>query len=352
MPARATATATISFGLVTIPVKLYTAASPEGISFHLLHKKCHGRLKQQYICPADDGEVVERTEMIRGYESGKEQYVLFTDEELTALESPKTDSLEILEFVPLASIDFLYVAKTYYVGPDKGGDKAYRLLGDSMTRTGKVAVGRHFTRGKEQLALLRPYRDGLLIHYVYYANEVRSFEEVDRGATFAFQSVETDLADKLIAQLTTDAFHPEKYHDTYGDRLREAIEHKLAGEGVTRPAGQASAQIIDLFEALKRSLSSPSEPATAQSNEPKAAMQADGPKAAMQADGPKAAMQADGPKATMQADGPKAAALANDPKAAEVAGAEAREARAGAVPKPPRKAVPRRAAKAHKAAEG
>ena len=254
MPARAIQSATISFGLVSIPTKLYTAASSESISFHLLHKKCGGRMKQQYICPTDNNEVVERSDMLRGYEYAKDQYVLFTEEELNEVESPKNNSLEILEFVPLSTVDLLYVAKTYYLGPDKGGDKAYKLLSDSMTRTRKVAVGRFWTRGKEQLVLIRPYKNGLVLHYVYYANEVRAFDEVDTGATFNFAPVESELADKLIDQLTTEKFHPERYRDTYTDRLREAIEQKVAGQQVHVTQEHPTGQIIDLFEALKRSL--------------------------------------------------------------------------------------------------
>jgi len=253
MPSRAIQSATISFGLVSIPIKLFTAASSESISFHLLHKKCSGRMKQQYVCPTDK-ETVERSDMVRGYEYAKDQYVLFTEEELDAIESPKNNSLEILEFVPLQSVDLLYVAKTYYLGPDKGGDKAYKLLSDSMTRTQKVAVGRFWTRGKEQLVLIRPYKNGLVLHYVYYANEVRAFDEVDTGATGTFTPVESELADKLIDQLTTDRFHPERYRDTYTDRLREAIEQKVAGQQIHVSQQQPAAQVIDLFEALKRSL--------------------------------------------------------------------------------------------------
>lgn len=218
-------------------------------------------MKQQYFCPVDN-EVVERGDMVRGYEYAKDQYVIFNEEELDALESPKNNSLEILEFVPLDTVDLLYVAKTYYLGPDKGGDKAYKLLSDSMTRTRKVAVGRFSTRGKEQLVLLRPYKDGLVLHYVYYANEVRAFNEIDTGAKVGFSPVEAELADKLIDQLTTDGFHPERYKDTYNDRLREAIEQKVAGQQVHVAQEQPTAQIIDLFEALKRSLKS--EPANEQ----------------------------------------------------------------------------------------
>ena len=259
MPARAIQSATISFGLVSIPTKLYTAASSESVSFHYLHKTCSGRMKQQYFCPTDN-QVVERSDMVRGYEYAKDQYVLFTEEELDALESPKNNSLEILEFVPLQTVDLLYVAKTYYLGPDKGGDKAYKLLADSMTRTHKVAVGRFWTRGKEQLVLLRPYKNGLVLHYVYYANEVRAFDEVDTGATGMFTPVESELADKLIEQLTTDAFHPDRYRDTYTDRIREAIEQKVAGQQVHVSHQQPTAQIIDLFEALKRSLNTEGAP--------------------------------------------------------------------------------------------
>jgi DNA end-binding protein Ku len=210
-------------------------------------------MKQQYLCPVD-AEVVERSEMVRGYEYAKDQYVLFTEEELDALESPKNNSLEILEFVPLESVDLLYVAKTYYLGPDKGGDKAYKLLSDSMTRTQRVAVGRFWTRGKEQLVLVRPYKVGLVLHYVYYANEVRAFDEIDTGATSTFSPVESELADRLIEQLTTEKFHPDRYRDTYNDRLREAIEQKVAGQQIHVSHQQPTAQIIDLFEALKRSL--------------------------------------------------------------------------------------------------
>ena len=211
-------------------------------------------MKQQYICPTENNEVVERSEMVRGYEYAKDQYVLFTEEELNEVESPKNNSLEILEFVPLDTVDLLYVSKTYYVGPDKGGDKAYKLLSDSMTRTQKVAVGRFWTRGKEQLVLIRPYKAGLVLHYVYYANEVRAFDDIDTGATGTFTPVEAQLADKLIDQLTTDKFHPERYRDTYTDRLREAIEQKVAGQQVHVAQEQPTGQIIDLFEALKRSL--------------------------------------------------------------------------------------------------
>jgi DNA end-binding protein Ku len=253
MTARAIQSGTISFGLVSIPVKLYTATASEAVSFNFLHKKCGGRMKQQYFCPTDN-EVVERSDIVRGYEYAKNQYVLFSEEELDALESAKTNQFEILEFVPLASVDPIFIAKSIYLGPDKGGDKAYHLLAETMRHADKVAVGRFWTRGKEQLVLLRSYRSGLLLHYVYYANEVRAWDEIDTGTTNAFKPVESELAQKLVEQLTTDGFHPERYRDEFTDRVRAAVEQKVAGQQVTIAPEQPTAEIIDLFEALKRSL--------------------------------------------------------------------------------------------------
>jgi DNA end-binding protein Ku len=254
MAARAIGTGTISFGLVSIPVKLYTATASEAVSFNLIHTKCKGRIKQQIFCPTDN-EIVERNDLVKGFEYAKNQYVLFTEEELDALEAAKTNSLEIVEFVPASTVDWIYISKTYYLGPDKGGDKAYRLLSEAMERTEKIAVGRYWTRGKEQLVLLRPYKKGLMLHYAYYANEVRSFDEVDTGATVAFKPVEAELADKLIAQLTIPEFNPDQYKDEYVERVKTAVEQKIAGQEVALAPEQPTAQIIDLFEALKRSLS-------------------------------------------------------------------------------------------------
>jgi DNA end-binding protein Ku len=256
MAARATSSGTISFGLVSIPVKFYTAASSEQASFNMLHKKCGGRVKQQYICPTDNNEVVERTDMVKGYEYARGQYVQFTDEEIKALEAERSNSIEIAEFVPIESVDFVQVEKTYYLGPDKGGDKAYRLLSESMTKKEMVAVGRWASRGKEQLVLIRPYgKDGIILHQLYYATEVRAFDEIDTGATFKFSDKEHELAEKLIEQLSTESFEPEKYSDSYSQRVDTAVQQKVEGKEITIAPEAPKAQIIDLFEALKKSLS-------------------------------------------------------------------------------------------------
>jgi DNA end-binding protein Ku len=263
MPARAIASGTISFGLVSIPVKLYTAAASEQIHFNMLHKKCGSRIKQQLYCPVDE-TVVERDEVVKGYEYARGQFVQFTEDELKALSAEKSNSIEIVEFVPLESVDFVQVERSYYLGPDKGGDKAYKLLAQAMQSTTKVAVGRWAARGKEQLVLIRPYKDvGLIFHQLYYSSEVRAFDEIETGATFKFSSVEQDLAEKLIDQLSAEEFEADKYSDTYRDRVQGAVDQKVAGQEITLAPEEPKAQIIDLFEALKKSISATKEAAQA-----------------------------------------------------------------------------------------
>lgn len=259
MPARAIASGVISFGLVSIPVKLYTAASSEQVRFNMLDSRHGVRIKQQYISSAD-GKVLDKNEIIKGYEYARDQFVTFTDDELKALEADRSNHIEIVEFVPIETFDFLQIEKTYYLGADKGGDKAYRLLAESMDRKDRVAVGRWAARGKEQLVLLRPYKDGMVMHQLYYANEVRSFEEVDDTAKFTFSDKERELAERLIDQLSTDEFRPTTYHDEYADRVRAAVDQKVAGQQIVVSAEAPRAQIIDLFEALKKSIAEAKKP--------------------------------------------------------------------------------------------
>lgn len=262
MAARAIASGTISFGLVAIPIKLFTAASSEQVRFNMLHSKCGGRMKQQYFCPVDD-EIVERADIVKGYEYSRGQFVRFTDEELKALEAQRTNAIEISEFVPLAEVDLVQLEKTYYLGPDKGGDKPYRLLSQCMREQGVVAVGRWYARGKEQLVIIRPYgEDGLCLHQLYYSNEVRAFDDVDLGAKQSVSDIERELALKLIEQLTRATFDAKKYEDGYEGRVRRAVDEKVAGQEITIAPEAPRAQIIDLFEALKKSLADASEKAS------------------------------------------------------------------------------------------
>jgi DNA end-binding protein Ku len=259
MAARSTGSGTISFGLVSIPFKVYTATSAQSVSFNQLHKKCGSRLKQQLVCPVDN-EVVQRTDIVKGYEYQKDRYVQFSEEELKKLEAERTDRIDIVEFVPADTVDFVYIERTQYLGPDKGGDRAYRLLSESMKRMNRIAVGRYGTRGKESLVLIRPYNEGLILHQVYYSDEVRSFDDVERPGELEFKPIEAELADKLIEQLSVERFRPEEYHDAYRDRVMSAVEQKAAGQEVTVAPEAPQAQIIDLFEALKRSLKADEEP--------------------------------------------------------------------------------------------
>jgi DNA end-binding protein Ku len=253
MAARSIGSGTISFGLVSIPFKLFTATSAKSVSFNMLHKTCGGRLKQQLLCPVEN-VVVERSDTIRGFEYAREQYVKFSDEELKALEAERTDALELIEFVPASTVDFLYIEKTYFLGPDKGGDRAYRLLSEALEKAGRLAVGRFSQRGKDNLVLVRPYKKGLILHECYYADEVRSFDEVETGGAFDFKPIELELANKLIEQLDQEKFEPSRFRDAWADRVREAVEKKVAGEEVQAAPEAPKAQIIDLLEALKRSV--------------------------------------------------------------------------------------------------
>lgn len=253
MAARATSSTQISFGLVSIPVKLYTATSEQGVHFNQLHTKCGGRIKQQLFCPVDE-QIVERSELVKGYEIARNQYVQFSEEELRALDAERFNTLDLVEFVPESTVDFVYIERSHYLGPDKGGEKAFNLLTKAMRRMERIAVGRQWSRGKVNLVLLRPYKRGLILHHVYYANEVRSYDEIELGPDLRFSAAEEDLAAKLIEQLSEPAFAPEKFHDEYAERVQRAAQEKAEGQQITIAPEQPAAQIIDLFEALKQSV--------------------------------------------------------------------------------------------------
>src|SRR6266536_870191 len=254
MPPHSLGSGTISFGLVSIPVKMYTAASPAGVSFNQLHAKCGNRLRQQMFCPVDN-EVVDRSQIVKGYEFQKDQYVRFTDEEIKSLEGEASRVIDIAEFVPLSSVDPIYFEKTYYLGPDKGGEKPYRLLADAMAKTEQVALAKFVMRGKESLVLIRPAQGGLMLHTMYFADEVRDFGEIDRGQGAKIRDGEMELALKLIDGLTTDAFSPEEFQDDYRLRVLDLVNSKVEGKEVTAVGPEVQrAQVIDLMDALKQSL--------------------------------------------------------------------------------------------------
>jgi DNA end-binding protein Ku len=254
MPARAIGTATISFGLVSIPVKLYTTSeSGSDISFNMLHDACGSRLKQQYIC-TKDGEVVDREHTVKGYEFAKGQYVTFTGDELKALDAVATNSIELNEFVPVKAVDPLLFEKSYYIGPDKGGERAYKLLSEAMIQSGLIGIASYSARGKQYVVAVRPFQNGLIVHQLRYADEVKQWAEVPIPDLPELKPTELALAQQLIAQITHETFDPVKYTDDVKKRMLELIQQKVDGQEITAAPEAPQGKIIDLMEALKASL--------------------------------------------------------------------------------------------------
>jgi DNA end-binding protein Ku len=255
MAARALSSVTVSFGMVSIPVKLYAATQPQSaISFNLLHAACGSRLKQQYLC-ARENVVVERTDMVKGYEFAKDQYVKFTPEELKELEEKGTQTIEIAEFVPADSIDPVYYDKAYFLGPDKGGAKPYALLAESMRQTGQTAVGRYAARGKQYIVQLRAVPGGIVMQQLLYAPEVRSIADVGIEAAPVKDS-ELALAKQLIGQISSKGFDAAQYTDDVRERIEAAIQKKVEGQeiAISPTVPETGAQVIDLMQALRASL--------------------------------------------------------------------------------------------------
>jgi DNA end-binding protein Ku len=255
MAARSIGSLTVSFGLVAIPVKLYTATqSANAISFNLLHKTCGSRLKQQYLCQKE-GVVVERDEMVKGYEFAKDQYVRFTPEEIKALEEVGTHSVDISEFVPIESIDPVYYDKTYYLAPDKGAAKPYALLTEALKQTGRCGVGHWAARGKGYIVILRPIGDVLAMQQLHYAADVRRASEVDIPKP-EVKSAELKLAQQLIDQHAAEKFDADAYKDEVRARIEAAVEKKVAGQeiSVSETAPPGDGKVIDLMDALRASL--------------------------------------------------------------------------------------------------
>jgi DNA end-binding protein Ku len=251
MPAHSIGSANISFGLVSIPIKMFTAASAGGVSFNQLHPKCGGRIKQQQICPTCN-EVVERSSLVKGYEFSKDQYVQFTDDELKDLEGEASRMIDIAEFVPLDQVDPIYFEKTYYLGPRQGRREGVPAAHRHHEAVRPRRARQYVMRGKENMVLIRASQNGLMLHTMYFADEIRDFTEVDKGENAKLKPGEMELAQRLVNELATDKFKPEQYTDEYRTRVLEAVEAKVEGKEVTSLAPQAQrAQVIDLMDALK-----------------------------------------------------------------------------------------------------
>jgi DNA end-binding protein Ku len=270
MAARSIASLTVTFGLVSIPVKLYSATQARaGISFNLIHKGCGSRLRQQYFCIKEDVPV-ERADMVKGYEFAKDQYVTFSPEELKELEEKGTGTVEITQFVPEEKIDPIYYDKAYYLAPDKGGPKPYALLSQAMKKTGRCALARWAARGKQYIVQLRPVDGGLVMQQLLYADEVRPMSEIEIPTAEA-KEPELKLAEQLIEQISAEDFDPTQYEDEVKKRIEAAVEKKVEGEeiSVSPEPEKGGAQIIDLMAALRESLNkAPKKPAPARAAPP------------------------------------------------------------------------------------
>jgi DNA end-binding protein Ku len=280
MPARATGTATISFGLVSIPVKLYTTAESSGdVSFNMLHDACGSRLKQQYIC-TKDGEIVDREHTVKGYQFAKDQYVILSAEELKALDAVATHAVDLVEFVPASAVDPLYLDKAYYLGPEKGGERAYHLLAEAMTSTQLVGIASYSARGKSYIVLVRPYENGIIMQQLRYADEIKAWSEVPMPDLPEVKAGELELAKQIIQQIASDVFIPQKYKDEVKARMMDLIEKKVEGQEITAAPEAPQGKIIDLMEALKASLGMKKDGAAATERLPARASTAEAPAAA------------------------------------------------------------------------
>jgi DNA end-binding protein Ku len=254
--ARSIASLTISFGLVAIPVKLYSATLPsERISFHLLREKDGSRVREQYVAVAD-GKLVERANMVKGYEFAKGKYVMFSPREIKELEDAHSSAIDIGEIVPLDSVDPVYFGGTYYLAPDKGGAKPYTLLAASLRKGGQCAVGRWVSRGKEHIVVIRPLQNGLALHQLHFEAEIRPFKDLGVEAA-KVSDAEMKLAEQLMAHLQGKKFDPDQYIDEYKKRVQAAIKEKIKGREVSlsgEPAKASTGNVIDLMAALRASL--------------------------------------------------------------------------------------------------
>jgi len=252
MSARPLGSGTIALGLVAIPVRLYPAAVSRRVSFHLLHAKCGSRVHTQWFCPVCK-RVVERDELVRGYEVSKGRFVRMSEAELEALVGPRSREIELTEFIPLESVDPVYLDEAYFLGPDRGGARPYRLLETVLTETGRAGIAHFMLRGKASLVLIRAAASGvLMLHTMYYADEVRDAPDVERGAV---KPAEQKLARRLIDELARPRYEASRYHDEFRARVLQAIRRKAAGKAaaVAAPAAPRG-KVIDLMDALQQSL--------------------------------------------------------------------------------------------------
>ncbi len=253
------ATGTISFGLVAIPVKLYsTTVTGSRIGLNWINPETGSRVRMRYQDPSTE-ELVERADLVKGYEFAKGQYVIFTEEELEEVLFKATHSIDIKEFVPLEQVDPIHFEKAYYLGSDIGGERPYQLLSTVMREKNRAALATYAARGKNYLVMLRPFENGLIMQQLRYASEIRAFDEIEVGDA-EIDKNELALAEQIVDQISNDNFEPGQYHDTARERMEAIIGNKIEGQEISAaPEEEAQGQIIDLMEALKKSLAEDSD---------------------------------------------------------------------------------------------
>ncbi len=243
----------ISFGLVSVPVRLYAAARAEHVSFNQIHEPCGSRIRQQTVCPVCD-RVVERNELVKGYQVDRDAYVLVSGDELKTLEADSSEAMEIAQFVSLSEVDPIYFESSFYSAPEDPGRRAYGLLLQAMEKLNVAAIAKVTLHQREQIVLMRPYHQGIILHTLYFPAEVREISEYGKTENMTLQKPEIDLAEQFIRQLTAK-FEPEQYKDEYQQRVLDMIETKRAGQVVAgQPLKPKLAPVIDLMEALKKSI--------------------------------------------------------------------------------------------------
>jgi DNA end-binding protein Ku len=258
----------LTFGLVSLPVKLFTAARAESISFNQLHRSDHSRVRQVLYCQAED-QPVSRSELVKGYEYEKDRYVVIEDEDIKKMAPKSAKVMEILEFVKEAQIDPIYYENSYYVAPDEAGEKPYSLLFQALKQSGYVALAKIAMHNREHIVILRPSLQGITLHTMYYEDEIRKTEAF-RTDTTMVKEKELGLALMLIESLAAE-FEPGKYFDAYRQNLRAMIDAKIQGQEIVAPAEVQQTKVIDIMDALKASLAALKKPAAAEEAEPAAA---------------------------------------------------------------------------------
>jgi DNA end-binding protein Ku len=253
--ARAIGTGVLSFGLVSIPIDIHSAIEDHGIHMHLLHKKCGSRVRNQMFCPVCK-VVVERADLLRGYEYSKGNYVRFTEDELETLEAEANNAIELREFISIEKIDPLYFESSYYLAPSKGAETPYRLLAETLEKSSRVALAQTVFHGKESLVAVRSVQRGLVMHFMYFKNEVRDFEQINKAEGVKVAKQEMDLGRGLIDKMSSAEFEPEHYKDEYRERFLAMVDRKAKVREITvaRPAPERGGKVVDILAALKESL--------------------------------------------------------------------------------------------------